>query len=58
MPQKRKANEEPQVEGHVFKRKAIDEDAQPTPENADPQVRTEGGEDEGPEVEGHIKLKK
>jgi hypothetical protein len=56
MPKPKKANEEPEVEGHMPLRREIDEDV-PTPENADPQVRSEGDKDE-PEVEGHVKLKK
>jgi hypothetical protein len=43
--------DEAEVEGHGPR--AIDEDAQPNPENDDPQARLEGAEDEEPEVEGH-----
>jgi hypothetical protein len=43
--------DEGDVEGHMPR--AIDEDAQPNPENDDPKARHEGAEDDEPEVEGH-----
>lgn len=47
-----------EVEGHMARRRtAVDEDAQPTAENDDPQAIGAVGDDDGPDVEGHKILK-